>query len=42
MKYPQKELAQLVLEYCVAYGIDHVVVSPGSRNAPLTIGFVNQ
>ena len=41
MKYPRKELAQLILEYCVAYGIDHVVVSPGSRNAPLTIGFVN-
>ena len=41
MKYPKKELAQLVLEYCVTYGIDQVVISPGSRNAPLIIGFVN-
>jgi len=41
MKYPKKELAQLVLECCATYGIEDVVVSPGSRNAPLTIGFVN-
>ena len=41
MKYPKKELAQLVLEYCIAYGIDRIVISPGSRNAPLSIGFVN-
>jgi 2-succinyl-5-enolpyruvyl-6-hydroxy-3-cyclohexene-1-carboxylate synthase len=41
MKYPKKELAQLILEYCIRYGIDQVVISPGSRNAPLTIGFVN-
>ncbi len=42
MKYPKKELAQLIIEYCVVYGIDHVIISPGSRNAPLTIGFVHQ
>ncbi len=41
MEYPKKELAQLVIEYCVAYQIEHVIISPGSRNAPLTIGFVN-
>ena len=41
MKYPKKELAQLIIEYCVVYGIDHVIISPGSRNAPLTIGFVH-
>ena len=41
MKYPKKELAQLVIEYCVSYDIHHVVISPGSRNAPLTIGFTN-
>ncbi len=41
MNYPKKELAQLVVEYCAAYEIDHVVISPGSRNAPLTIGFVH-
>jgi len=40
-KYPKKELAQLVLQQCVADEIENVVISPGSRNAPLTIGFVN-
>lgn len=39
--YPQKELAQLVLQLCAKYGISDVVISPGSRNAPLIIGFVN-
>ena len=41
MEYPKKELAQLVIEYCISYDIQHVVISPGSRNAPLTIGFTN-
>ena len=41
MIYSQKELAQLVIEYCVTYEVEHVVISPGSRNAPLTIGFTN-
>ena len=40
-KYPKKKLAQLLLQACVEYEIDHVVISPGSRNAPLTLGFVN-
>ena len=39
--YPKKQLAQLVLSACQFYKIDKVVVSPGSRNAPLTIGFTN-
>lgn len=39
MNYPKNDLAQLVIASCVAYGIEEVVVSPGSRNAPLTIGF---
>ena len=39
--YPKKELAQLVISACQYYNIDTVVISPGSRNAPLTIGFVN-
>ncbi len=39
MKYPKNDLAQLVIASCVANGIDTVIVSPGSRNAPLTIGF---
>ena len=40
-KYPKKKLAQLLLQACVAHGIEKVVISPGSRNAPLTLGFVN-
>lgn len=40
-KYPKKKLAQLVLQACVQHGIEQVVISPGSRNAPLTLGFVN-
>ncbi len=39
--YPKKELAQLVISACHQYNIDTVVISPGSRNAPLTIGFSN-
>lgn len=39
--YPKKELAQLVISACQKFGIDTVVISPGSRNAPLTIGFSN-
>jgi len=39
-KYPKKTLAQLVLQQCARHKIEHVVISPGSRNAPLTIGFV--
>ena len=41
MIYSNKELAQFIVEYCSAYNIEHVVISPGSRNAPLTIGFTN-
>ncbi len=40
-QYPKQELAQLVLQQCVVNEIENVVISPGSRNAPLTIGFVN-
>ena len=40
-KYPKKKLAQLLLQACVANNIEKVVISPGSRNAPLTLGFVN-
>lgn len=39
--YPKKELAQLVISACQQFGIETVVISPGSRNAPLTIGFSN-
>src|SRR6516225_1288145 len=41
MKYPKIPLAQSIIEICKAKGIHHIVISPGSRNAPLTIGFVN-
>ena len=39
MSYPKIPLAQQVIQLCAAKGILHVVISPGSRNAPLTIGF---
>ncbi|TXG35391.1 2-succinyl-5-enolpyruvyl-6-hydroxy-3-cyclohexene-1-carboxylic-acid synthase [Seonamhaeicola maritimus] len=41
MIYPKIPLAQTVIQLCKAKGIKHVVISPGSRNAPLTIGFSN-
>lgn len=40
-KYPKISLAQSLIEICKAKGLKHIVISPGSRNAPLTIGFVN-
>ena len=39
MIYPKIALAQSIIEICHAKGIQHIVISPGSRNAPLTIGF---
>ncbi|MDA7557869.1 2-succinyl-5-enolpyruvyl-6-hydroxy-3-cyclohexene-1-carboxylic-acid synthase [Flavobacteriaceae bacterium] len=39
MKYPNIPLAQSIIQLCKAKGIVHIVISPGSRNAPLTIGF---
>ena len=39
--YPKKELAQLLISACYQFKIETVVISPGSRNAPLTIGFSN-
>ena len=41
MIYPKIPLAQSIVQICLAKGINHIVISPGSRNAPLTIGFVN-
>lgn len=41
MIYPKIPLAQSILEICKAKGLLHIVISPGSRNAPLTIGFTN-
>ncbi|APA00752.1 2-succinyl-5-enolpyruvyl-6-hydroxy-3-cyclohexene-1-carboxylic-acid synthase [Flavobacterium commune] len=41
MIYPKIPLAQSILQICQAKGITDIVISPGSRNAPLTIGFAN-
>jgi len=41
MIYPKIPLAQSIIEICKAKGVHHIVISPGSRNAPLTIGFTN-
>lgn len=39
MIYPKIPLAQSIIEICLAKGITNIIISPGSRNAPLTIGF---
>lgn len=31
--------AQILVEHCKVYGIEDIVISPGSRNAPLTLSF---
>ncbi len=41
MKHSKIPLAQTVVQLCKAKGIKHTVLSPGSRNAPLTIGFTH-
>ena len=41
MKFSSIPVAQSVVLLCLSKGIDHVVISPGSRNAPLTIGFTH-
>lgn len=39
-RYTDIPLPQAVVHYCGQYGIKHIVISAGSRNAPLTNGFV--
>ncbi|OCB71144.1 2-succinyl-5-enolpyruvyl-6-hydroxy-3-cyclohexene-1-carboxylic-acid synthase [Flavobacterium crassostreae] len=39
MIYPKIPLAQSVIEICLAKGVTTIVLSPGSRNAPLILGF---
>ncbi len=39
MKFSDKILSQTLVQLCLDKGIDHIIISPGSRNAPLTIGF---
>jgi len=41
MIYPKIPLAQSILEIFLAKGITNIIISPGSRNAPLTIGFTS-
>jgi 2-succinyl-5-enolpyruvyl-6-hydroxy-3-cyclohexene-1-carboxylate synthase len=41
MIYPKIPLAQSIIEICLAKGITNIIISPGSRNAPLIIGFVS-
>lgn len=39
MKYSNIPTARAVVYHCKARGIENIVISPGSRNAPLTLGF---
>ena len=39
--YPTIPCAQTIILSCLKLGITNVVISPGSRNAPLTIGFAS-
>lgn len=39
MRYASIPLAQTVVQHLEARGISNIVISPGSRNAPLTISF---
>ena len=41
MTYSKIPVARSVVALCISKGIKQVVISPGSRNAPLTIGFIN-
>ena len=41
MMYPKIPLAQTVIQLCKSKQIKHIIISPGSRSAPLTIGFTN-
>ncbi|MCX2719437.1 2-succinyl-5-enolpyruvyl-6-hydroxy-3-cyclohexene-1-carboxylate synthase [Lentiprolixibacter aurantiacus] len=41
MKYSSIPAAQAVVMHCKHSGIRHIVISPGSRNAPLVLGFTN-
>src|SRR5690606_33365801 len=41
MMYPTIPLAQSIIEICRSKRIIDIVISPGSRNAPLTIGFAS-
>ncbi|MGY0392595.1 2-succinyl-5-enolpyruvyl-6-hydroxy-3-cyclohexene-1-carboxylic-acid synthase [Bizionia sp. KMM 8389] len=41
MQYPKIPLAQTIVQLCKAKNIQHIVISPGSRSAPVTLGFTH-
>jgi len=41
MTYPKIPLAQSIIQILLAKEITNIIISPGSRNAPLTIGFAS-
>jgi 2-succinyl-5-enolpyruvyl-6-hydroxy-3-cyclohexene-1-carboxylate synthase len=41
MKYPSIQSAQTIILHCERFGFNNVVISPGSRNTPLAIGFAS-
>ncbi len=41
MSHSKIPVAQSIVHLCISKGIQNVVISPGSRNAPLTIEFIN-
>ena len=41
MKYPEIPVAQTLILSCIQYNFCNVVISPGSRNVPLVIGFAS-
>jgi len=41
MKFSSKILSQTLIQWCKLKGVSNIVISPGSRNAPLTIGFTH-
>lgn len=41
MKYPEIPVAQTLILSCIQYKFYNVVISPGSRNVPLAIGFAS-
>ena len=40
MMHSKIPVAQSIVHLCLSKGIDTVIISPGSRNAPLTIEFI--
>ena len=41
MKFPEIPVAQTLILSCIQYNFCNVVISPGSRNVPLAIGFAS-